>query len=113
MAIETRLGWVLSGPVPGLCSESPSVNALSCHVLKVEASQHGYSNADQALRKFWDLETLGINPEEPSVYDDFMHTITFQNRKYCVSLPWKSYHPPLPNNYTTCVRRGCSGSSHV
>ena len=89
-AIETRLGWVLSGPVPGICSESSSVNALSCHVLKVEASQHGYSNAslDQALRKFWDLETLGINPEEPSVYDDFMHTITFQNGRYCVSLPW-------------------------
>ena len=83
MAIETRLGWVLSGPVTGLCSESSSVNALSCHVLTVEASQHGCSNAslDQALRNFWDLETLGINPEESSVYDDFVHTITFQNGK--------------------------------
>lgn len=51
-AIETRLGWVLSGPVTGLCSESSSVNALSCHVLRVEASQHGCSNAslDQALK---------------------------------------------------------------
>lgn len=69
-AIETRLGWVLSGPITGLCSESSSVNALSCHVLKVEASQHGYSNAslDQALRKFWNLETLGINPEESFVH---------------------------------------------
>ena len=106
-AIETRLGWVLSGPVTGLCSESSSVNALSCHVLKVEASQHGCSNTslDQALRKFWDLETIGINPEESSVYDDFVLTITFRNGRYCVSLPWKCYHPPLPDNYNLCQKR--------
>ena len=105
-AIETRLGWVLSGPVTGLCSESSSVNALSCHVLKVEALQHGCSNAslDQALRKFWDLETLGINSEESSVYDNFVHTITFQNGRYCVSLPWKDYHPPLPDNFHLCQK---------
>ena len=97
------------------CSESSSVNALSCHVLKVEASQHGCSNAslDQALRKFWDLETLGIIPEESSVYDDFMHMITFQNGRYCTVSVFHGrvitlHYPTI----TTCVRRGCLDSSH-
>ena len=80
----------------------------SCHVLKVQASQHGCSNAslDQALKKFWDLETLGINPEESSVYDDFVHMIAFQNGRYCVSLPWKDCHPPLLDNFHLC-QKGC------
>ena len=79
------------------------VNALSCHVLKDGASQHGYSNAslNQVLRKFGDLETLGINPEESSVYT---HMIMFQNGRYGITL----HYPTI----STCVRRDCSRSSH-
>ena len=37
-AMETKLGWVLSGPVPGLTYD-PSMAHLSClHVLKVDTS---------------------------------------------------------------------------
>ena len=83
------------------------MSLLSCHTLKAGASTIGCTDAslDDTLKKFWNLEAIGINPEESSVYDDFMHTITFQNGRYCVRLPWKSYHPPLPDNYNLCQKK--------
>ena len=65
-AIQTRLGWVLSGPVG---QESPNViytsNLATMHTLKC-ATEEGECKNDvlvQELKRFWDLETLGIQPQ--------------------------------------------------
>ena len=55
------------------------------------------------MRRFWDLESLGIRPR--SVYEEFQERITFENNKYEVDLPWKVPHPPLPDNYDLSVKR--------
>ena len=56
-AIETKLGWVLSGPAAGLSCESTSMSLLSCHTLKADASKIGCTDAtlDDTLKMFWDL----------------------------------------------------------
>ena len=59
VALETKLGWVLSGPA--VCStpaESCTVNLSSTHVLKIEVADISDMRSD--LQKFWNLETLGI-----------------------------------------------------
>ena len=89
-AIETKLGWVLSGPATGLSCESTSMSLLTL---------------DDTLKKFWDLETIGIKTEESSVYEEFMQNIVFRDGRYCVHLPWKGYHPPLPDNFNLCQTR--------
>ncbi|MCG8623377.1 MAG: hypothetical protein MJE68_15465, partial [Proteobacteria bacterium] len=33
------------------------------------------------------------------MYDEFANTIVFRDGRYMVSLPWKEFHSPLPNNY--------------
>ncbi|KAK2549503.1 hypothetical protein P5673_030047, partial [Acropora cervicornis] len=68
VALETNLGWVLSGP--SVCSRftrSCTVNLSSTHVLKIESTH--MSDMKDDLQKFWDLETLGIKEHETSVYD--------------------------------------------
>ena len=59
-AIETKLGWVLSGPATGLCPEIASMNLLSCHTLKAETSLVTADNTtlNQTLKMFWDLEAI-------------------------------------------------------
>ena len=54
-AIETRLGWVLSGPATGMTLKSTSVNLLSCYVLNAGV-QSCDTSLDQILQRFWDLE---------------------------------------------------------
>ncbi|KAL5474082.1 hypothetical protein EMCRGX_G028656 [Ephydatia muelleri] len=106
-AIETKLGWVLSGPATGLSCESTSMSLLSCHTLKAEVSTIGCTDAtlDDTLKKFWDLEAIGIKAEESSVYEEFTQNVVFQDGRYSVHLPWKSYHPPLPDNFNLCQTR--------
>eukprot|EP00731_Ephydatia_muelleri_P005954 Em0003g202a len=105
-AVETDFGWVLSGPVKGLSTETTSVNLLSCHVLNVGMlSPHSDTKMEQILHSFWDLETLGIKSQEGSVYDNFMRTISYEDGRYCVSLPWKDPNPLLPDNFNLCQAR--------
>ena len=104
MALETKLGWVLSGPaaVPVL-TESCTVNLSATHVLKIESAD--ISHVQDDLQKFWDLETLGIRDNETSVYDKFSNEIKFTGERYQVKLPFKDNHPMLSDNYTNASRR--------
>ena len=105
-AIQTKLGWVLSGPVG---ENSPHVNHMSnlatIHTLKC-ASDEVKSKDDvlvQELKKFWDLETLGIQPQ--CVYEEFLESIRYEDNHYVVNLPWRPDHAELPDNYDLSKRR--------
>ena len=85
--IQTKLVWVLSGPVG---EKSPHVNHMSnlatIHTLKC-ASDEVKSMDDvltQEIKKFWDLETLGIQPQ--CVYEEFLENIRHEDNHYVVNL---------------------------
>lgn len=104
MAIHTKIGWVLSGPVDKQMTSVNLVLGAPTHTLKVEAHTCEESLDDQ-LRRFWDLESLGIVPNESSVYEKFTQEISFDGQRYEVSLPWKETHSPLPDNHDLSHRR--------
>ena len=98
-AVETRFGWVLSGPVPGF-SQTTISNFVSSHVLKVGCTdQLDLASLDKKLQVFWDLNTMGIREGEDCIYSRFTKNISLQDGRYCVHLPWKEPHPLLPDNY--------------
>jgi len=105
-AIQTKLGWVLAGPVEGLSCLSLT-NLVTTHLMAVDAyvSQDGDHELDCKLKMFWDLESLGIKQNEATVYDEFENSIRFNGDRYEVSLPWKDSHAPLPDNYNLSVKR--------
>ena len=104
-AVHTKVGWVLSGPTPSNGSDSCSVNLTTTHVLRAESIQSEQFSLDEQLRAFWDLETLGIKEKEPTLYDNFMKHVVFRSGRYRVSLPWKEFHDPLPDNFALSVKR--------
>lgn len=96
VAVETCLGWVLSGPLKGFRDDTQiSVNLVG-HVLNQELQD--------SARKLWDFETLGIR-EENEVHEALKDAISFNGKRYEVGLPWKEGHGPLPNNYRNSVKR--------
>ena len=105
VAIQTRLGWVLSGPVNPVKHLVSTVNLVTTHVLRINSQPHGTKELDDTLQSFWRLESLGICTPERSVYDDFASSIQFKQGRYEVALPWKEGHAPLPQNYELCRRR--------
>ena len=113
VAIEAKLGWVLSGPV---CHHTTfpasSVNLKSCtHVLRVatrtmnESVNFEHDQLKQGLARFWQLDRKGISPDEGSVYEQFFENISMKDGRYQVQLLWKETHPLLPDNYNICVNR--------
>lgn len=100
VAIETCLGWVLSGPMKGFRDDSQiSVNLVS-QVIPREDNRE----LEDGVRKLWDLETLGIR-EENEIHEALKDGISFNGERYEVSLPWKEGHGPLPNNYRNSLKR--------
>ena len=97
-AIHTKLGWVLSGPTCSREVDHCSMNLVTTHVLRIDTQQNDSKSLDETLQSFWDLESLGIREPEKTMYE-FANTIAFQDGRYMVSLPWKEFHGPLPNNY--------------
>ena len=103
-AIQTKLGWVLCGPTPSSKSMVHSC-IVTTHLLKVDSQAAESGRLDEQLRSFWELESLGIHEEEKTLYDEFTNTVSFQDGRYKVSLPWKEFHEPLTDNYHLCVGR--------
>ena len=65
----------------------------------------GKQGLDHQLKKFWNLECMGIKSGESSVYNEFESKILFKDHRYMVSLPWKHSHQSLPSNYELALRR--------
>lgn len=57
------------------------------------------------LKRFWDLETMGITPPKPMMtpeeslaWHKVSESIKFENDHYVVAVPWRNEQPSLPNN---------------
>ena len=79
----------------------------STHVLRcvAEPSQPPNNDLTGELKRFWDLESLGISSPEQSVHSQFIDSISFEHGRYEVHLPWRGVHPVLPDNYETSHKR--------
>ena len=103
VAVETTLGWVLSGPA-GSSGQGSSVSLMTTHTLHVE----GITNTElhATLRSFWELESLGIqSPKSDPVSEQFRSTIQMKGGRYEVSLPWRECREPLADNFALSRRR--------
>ena len=104
VAVSTTLGWVLSGPAGKTGQRNSTVSLVTTHTLRVEGITN--KELDSTLRSFWELESLGIqSPNHDPVSDQFTNTIQMKGGRYEVSLPWREYHDPLPDNYDLSHKR--------
>ncbi|KAK3737647.1 hypothetical protein QZH41_007520 [Actinostola sp. cb2023] len=101
-AVESNLGWILTGPVENTSKSTTSVLAV------VENNE-----ITDSLKRFWELESIGItenkNPvlskEEQRAIEDFNCGLKFDGSNYEVRLPWKQDCANLGDNYQQAVQR--------
>ena len=113
VAMKTSLGCVLSGPMPHAPGSGSDVNLVTCHTLRLNTSSCDDLNISrkdedplvEQVKKFWELESIGVSPHEGTVHDKFLDTIRWCDGRYEVSLPWKEQHALLPDNYALPVSR--------
>ena len=105
IAIQTTLGWVLSGPLPGEKSSSIVTCNHVVHVIEpMPFNRQEKQDLEKSLHKLWDLDTLGIRAED-EVHEGTIDNISFTGERYSVQLSWKVGHSPVPTNYNSSLIR--------
>lgn len=104
IATKPRLGWLLSGPIPGSRKREGTTAMLT--VTRIEDS-------DDQLKRFWELDAIGVidrqnvhlTVEEEDALQQFNSSCHFNGDRYEVGIPWKKDHPPLVDNYQQAYQR--------
>ena len=102
VAIETALGWVLSGPLK--IRESGTTEFAQVNLITESLKGWDEDSLENNVRKLWSFEGLGIS-EGGSVHEEFLDNISFTGIRYSVKLPWKVGHDELPDNYLNSLGR--------
>ena len=107
---DNKIWMIQSRDLVQLCVQGVT-SETNLYILRVDTHDQSMdeSSENRALERkllgFWDLEAIGISPEEKSVYERFNEDITFKDGQYEVKRPWKECHATLPDHYTRCQRR--------
>ena len=104
VAMETKVGWVLSGPTKVDTTKNYSATNLT-HALKVGTEPT--ESLQKLVENFWDLESFGISQTEKSPWEESFNDKITRNdeNRYEIELPFKHNHPILPDNYEMSKNR--------
>ena len=106
VAVRTKLGWVLSGPVKGEIVDVTSVSNVNINFISDKETNvlNDKASLQDQIHKLWDLDSVGVRPTT-DVHEDIVDKIEFTGERYSTKLPWKEAHKPLPTNYGVSVAR--------
>ena len=99
-AFPSKIGPIIAGTVD-VNNDAITSNVISVCKISVEA------NLDDQLKNFWELDKIGITETSSDfkACEHFDESISFENGKYSVGLPWKESHPKLPTNKNMAFTR--------
>ena len=108
VALSSKLGWLLSGPL----HDSATTTDVQSNLIISGKSETNYGILDEeqdlvgTLKMFWETEAIGIRQPENAVQSkEFTKYVYRQGDRYEVTLPWKGEHLPIPNNYELSCNR--------
>ena len=103
-AVQTTLGWILSGPVSSTDHTDVSHQLLTGSLLN-DSKELESRALEETMRSFWELESFGIPATDQSLYDEFCNSVKFQDGRYEVRLPWKTPRHDPPDNFNLSLQR--------
>ena len=105
-AQQSKLGYLLSGPLPSAVSES-----TSAALLQITSVLTTNKNSVPDLQGFWSVEAVGTNTSSMSMDSAFLQSYQRSSitqspeGPYIARFPWKEDRPHLPSNITICKKR--------
>ena len=102
-AQESKLGYLLSGPLP--YSFSQTATSILLQIASTVTPE------EPNLEKFWSIESVGTDTNTSAVDSTFLHTYQESSitqtpeGMYIARFPWKEDKPFLPSNINICKKR--------
>lgn len=104
-AQQSKLGYLLSGPVSSPASQSNTMSSLHVATMSITTTE------ESDLDRFWSIEEAGTTQTSPKKQDiafiqHYQTTCISQatDGTYTAKFPWKPDHPPLPSNFEICQK---------
>ena len=105
-AVGSKLRWLLLGPTSTTTSSYTMSHLVIDGRREMLFEEKGNDELVSNLKRFWDLESLGIvQKNESTASTDILRDITFNGKRYEVGLPWKEEVPSLSNDYELSYNR--------
>eukprot|EP00795_Rhopilema_esculentum_P016152 gene16152-biopygen907 len=102
VAVQTKLGWVLSGPLTGMKVASCG-NSSVYLILDSSAANNVKSSMDNEVQKLWDLETIGIRATD-EVHDDLLDNKSFTGKRLKGQLGKLKKEPEVLQTYDNIIK---------
>ncbi|KAG1656302.1 Tubby [Nymphon striatum] len=88
IAINTKFGWTIHGPV-----RSSGQNTVAI----VNFLKHQSNTLEEQVASFWEVEQVKLAKVDSSNISDFSRMVKFNGERYVVPLLWKGTERPTPN----------------
>ena len=113
IACLTNLGWVCFGPALVEEVEKPNSRSHATRTYRSSSSVAETELLNETLRKFWDIESIGIRDtndtvltlNDKAVIDRAKETLVFKEGRYELGIPWKKGEPNFEDNYEMVFAR--------
>lgn len=107
LAISSKFGWLLSGPIQTLVPiELTHVHMIITGDLDNSAHFKEDNKLVEALKQFWETETIGIlDDANQDTTEFFLPSINFADSRYEIELPWKESNFNIPTHLSLCENR--------
>ena len=108
VAVNSKLGWLLSGPTDSCTTEIVTHSNLVISSVHPEVLTGPEDDKlHSMLNCFWETESYGTHPESTvdCSHEDFLPGLQFVDSHYQVNLPWNHDKSDLPTHYQLCYNR--------
>ena len=105
VAISSKLGYILSGPL-GDSHWTDFTNLVGTHVLEFQSElMSDKLEVKNNLKSFWQNDNIGLSTTNKKVCESFDSDIHFHDGRYEVKFPFRSDHNMIEDNYLLSLNR--------
>ena len=106
IAVKSKFGWLLSGPVKAPTNDEVNNTISNLCIEERPPLETENDILANELKRFWDTESLGIYEEKENKTHPFLKEISHDGERYEVELPRKGSEPePLPADLDQALNR--------
>ena len=101
-AVNSKLGWLLSGPVGKGSSDHVNSHLVITGEFNPFFGTNEHDELVNTVKKFWETESIGIKEllnEESNENTGIVKPLTYDGKRYVVGLPWKEERELIPSEY--------------
>ena len=105
IAIESKLGWILSGRYEKINNRNINLNQTHFFFTVQSSKTFETINIAKSFKNLWNVGSAGTDKEDDDVHKNFEAELTFSDKRYSTKLPFEFYDEVIPDNFSTAKNR--------